>query len=146
VLPDIIIAYLDLLMKAPSIPTGRGLCFLHNFAGISPSPIPFQSLGAVPLLLVATRCYTESMSYPRHPRLDPDFIKFGFIIVVIGFVVIMIGVALGLWPLPFSDCKPASPTSTPSILPERGFAFRSRLVELLKTGMTRYACPTRVCT
>jgi len=42
-----------------------------------------------------------TMSYPRHPRTDPDVIMFGFIIVVVGFVVIMLGAALGLWPLPF---------------------------------------------
>lgn len=41
------------------------------------------------------------MSYPRHPRLNPDVIIFGFIIVVAGFVVILIGAPLGLWQLPF---------------------------------------------
>jgi len=35
------------------------------------------------------------MSYPRHPRTDPNVIVFGFIIVVVGIVVIMIGAALG---------------------------------------------------
>jgi len=41
------------------------------------------------------------MSYPRHPRLDPDVIIFGFAVVAVGFAVILIGAALGLWPLPF---------------------------------------------
>jgi len=41
------------------------------------------------------------MSYPRHPRLDPNVIIFGFLIVIAGFAVILIGSALGLWPLPF---------------------------------------------
>ena len=47
------------------------------------------------------RCYAAAMSYPRHPRTDLDVIIFGFIIVVVGFAVIMIGAPLGLWPLPF---------------------------------------------
>jgi len=41
------------------------------------------------------------MSYPRHLRTDPDMIIFGFLTVIVGFVVIIIGAALGLWPLPF---------------------------------------------
>jgi len=40
------------------------------------------------------------MSY-RHPRLDPDFIVYGFLMVVIGMAVIILGAALGLWPTPF---------------------------------------------
>jgi len=38
---------------------------------------------------------------PSDARLDPDVIIFGIIIVVVGFFVIMIGAALGLWQLPF---------------------------------------------
>jgi len=51
------------------------------------------------------RCYTLTMSYPCHPRLDPDFLTFGLIIVIVGFVVIMVGVALGCGRCRSSDCR-----------------------------------------
>jgi len=49
------------------------------------------------------------MSHPRHPRTDPDVIIFGLIIVVVGFAVIMIGAALGLWPMPFQQLPAPEP-------------------------------------